>query len=265
MPSRQTTNDLVVVPRTVQSETVDKLRNAILSGRFKPGERLAESMLCKVMSVSRTSIREALRRLEGEKLVLIIPNRGPSVAEISWSEAEGIYKVRALLEAEAVRLFSTRATGAEIRLMQNALSTFGGAVTKNDAIGRIAATNAFYDVVFQGCGNSIIGEILEGLMARINLLRSQSMSRAGRSKFSVTELRKILRNRKRKFQGGKRGGYSAYQIGLRRRARGLRRRAKRKNLGQEIAGYGKRKASASACIVKTLGLNGIDAAIGTTN
>jgi DNA-binding GntR family transcriptional regulator len=150
-------------------------------------------MLCKVMSVSRTSIREALRRLEGEKLVLIIPNRGPSVAEISWSEAEGIYKVRALLEAEAVRLFSTRATGAEIRLMQNALSTFGGAVTKNDAIGRIAATNAFYDVVFQGCGNSIIGEILEGLMARINLLRSQSMSRAGRSKFSVTELRKILR------------------------------------------------------------------------
>src|SRR3546814_16823416 len=93
--------DLKVEPVTVQAQTFRKLREAILNGVFKPGERLTEAKLCARMGVSRTSIREGLRRLEGERLITILPNKGPTVTQITWAAAAEIYHVRALLEGEA--------------------------------------------------------------------------------------------------------------------------------------------------------------------
>jgi DNA-binding GntR family transcriptional regulator len=180
-------------PRSVQSETVDKLREAILSGAFTPGERLVEVRLCEMINVSRTSIREALRRLEGERLVVITPNVGPSVAALSWEEAEEIYYVRRLLEAEAASLFARRASPEQIATMRTALAAFSRAVRRGDAMGRITATSRFYDVILRGCGNRVICEILHRLAMRINLLRSRSMSLPGRSRSSLSELRRILR------------------------------------------------------------------------
>src|SRR5258706_13835232 len=106
--------DLTITPRLVQSQIVSKLREAILTGHFKPGERLVESALCQMINVSRSSLREALRRLEGEKLILNGPNKGPSVAGISWVEAGEIYDPRILLETEAGGGFSQPPTHAEI-------------------------------------------------------------------------------------------------------------------------------------------------------
>ncbi len=184
--------DLRVAPLTVQRQTADKLRDAILSGYFKPGERLVEAGLCEMMNVSRTSVREALRRLEAEKLIVIVPNKGPSVAEITWEEAEEIYHVRAMLEAEAAALFAQRATAADVKKMRVALAAFTKAAEGNDAMGRLEATSRFYEVMLAGCGNRIISELLAGLVARVNFLRARSMSRPGRARHSVTELRRIL-------------------------------------------------------------------------
>jgi DNA-binding GntR family transcriptional regulator len=186
-------DDLKIVPRTVQSETVDKLRYAILTGRFKPGARLAEAMLCNLLNVSRTSIRESLRRLEGEKLIVIVPNKGPSVARITWAEAAGIYEVRALLEGEATARFAQVVKPDQIKTMRSAIRSFARAVADNDALGRISTTNEFYDVILGGCENPVIADILQGLRARINFLRFQSMGRPGRTKHSVAELKAILR------------------------------------------------------------------------
>jgi DNA-binding GntR family transcriptional regulator len=72
----------------------DKLRSAIATGRFKPGQRLIERELCELTGVGRTSIREALRQLEAEGLVTTIPHRGPSVSTISLDEARQLYSVR---------------------------------------------------------------------------------------------------------------------------------------------------------------------------
>ena len=185
-------SQLTVAPRTVQSETVDKLRNAILMGQFKPGARLAEAMLCDAMNVSRTSIREALRRLEGEKLIVIVPNKGPSVAKIRWEDVKAIYETRALLEGEIAYRAATEATPEDIREMRRALRAFNSAIVKDDAAARVATTSEFYDVMLKRCGNHIIGEILQSLNARINFLRFQSMSQPGRSKHSAVELKTIL-------------------------------------------------------------------------
>jgi DNA-binding GntR family transcriptional regulator len=180
------------MPVTVTGQTVSKLRDAILSGVFKPGERLLEQNLCDWMGVSRTSVREALRRLEAERLITITPNRGPSVTEITWDEAQSIYEVRALLEGEAVARFAERASPAQLSDMKLALADFDRAVSMNAPLDRLAATERFYAVILAGCGNPVIAEIIQGLVARINFLRARSMSREGRSRQSTVEMWRIF-------------------------------------------------------------------------
>src|SRR5690606_299302 len=135
------------------------------------------------------TVREALRRLEAERLVTIIPNRGPSVAEITWQEAREIYDVRALLEGEVAALLAERAKPAQLRQMEQALQAFVAADANDDSIGRLTSTSRFYDVMLLGCRNSIIAEMLQGLVARINILRARSMSHPGRAKHSAAEMR----------------------------------------------------------------------------
>jgi DNA-binding GntR family transcriptional regulator len=183
--------NLKILPITVHSQTAEKLRAAILSGVFSPGERLVESRLCKRMGVSRPSVREALRRLEAERLIDIPPNRGPIVRDISWEEARQIYDVRVLLEAEATALFAVNASTAALRELKEALADFQRAAKNNNALQRLSATARFYDVILTNCGNRIIAELLQGLVARITFLRSRSMSLAGRAKFSAVEMAKI--------------------------------------------------------------------------
>src|ERR1700743_1459943 len=91
----------------------DKLRAAIATGRFKPGQRLVERELCELTGVGRTSIREALRPLEAEGLVTVVPHRGPSVSKMTVEEARHLYAVRGLLEGYAGRCFATRRPEAE--------------------------------------------------------------------------------------------------------------------------------------------------------
>lgn len=184
--------DLKVMPVTVQAQTVAKLRDAILTGVFRPGERLVEGHLCEQMGVSRTSIREALRRLEAERLITIVPNRGPSVTEIDWDQARQIYDVRALLEPEAAALFAARATPADVARMEAALAAFDAAVAGDEALEQLGATGRFYSVILAGCGNTVIAEILQGLVARITFLRARSMSLPGRSAVSAEEMRRML-------------------------------------------------------------------------
>ena len=145
--------DLKVTPVTIQGQTASKLRDAIVDGLFEPGEKLLEADLCRQMGVSRTSVREALRQLEAERLVTIIPNRGPSVTQLTWDEAAAIYETRELLEGEAAARFAERATAAEIARAKAALADFDRAVTVDDAHGRLTHTQRFYDLIIQGCGN----------------------------------------------------------------------------------------------------------------
>jgi DNA-binding GntR family transcriptional regulator len=137
-------------------------------------------------------VREALRRLEAEKLVTLVPNKGPSVATITWQEAEQIYDVRALLEGEAAALFAARVSDADVVGMKSALDSFDRAAAQDDAAGRLESTRQFYQIMLAGCGNIVIREMLEGLFARINFLRARSMSRQGRAQQSAVEMGRIL-------------------------------------------------------------------------
>lgn len=184
--------ELRVSVKSVQQQAVEKLRAAILAGLFKPGDRLIEADLCAQLGVSRPSVREALRSLEAEGLVNIVPNRGPQIPVLSWEQAEEIYLVRALLEGEAAALCAKRGTRQHVDAMRAALAAFEKAVKQGDGAGRLSATADFYRIMQQGAGNTLIDSLLQRLLARINFLRAQSMSRAGRAKFSLREMRAIF-------------------------------------------------------------------------
>ncbi|QPC86247.1 FCD domain-containing protein [Mesorhizobium sp. NBSH29] len=183
--------NLRVLPRTVQQETVDKLRLAIFSGMFQPGSRLIESQLCTQLGISRPSLREALRSLEAERLIEIVPNRGPSVPALSWKVATGIYEVRELLEVEAAGRCALRIEPAQLQELHAALLAFETAASSHDSLAQVTTAADFYSVILANCGNPILEEVHRGLVARISVFRGRSMSLDGRAQSSLREMREI--------------------------------------------------------------------------
>ena len=183
--------NLRVLPRTVQQETVDKLRLAILSGVFAPGSRLIESQLCLQLGISRPSLREALRSLAAERLVDIVPNRGPSIPALTWEDITAIYEVRELLEVEAVGRCSQRITKDQLQELEKSLSAFADAASSNDSLARVTTAADFYSIILANCGNPILEEIHRGLVARISFFRARSMSLEGRAQGSLAEMTEI--------------------------------------------------------------------------
>ena len=91
----------------------DVLMNAIMQGQLSPGERLLEVQLADEMGVSRTPVREAIRRLELEGFVVMVPRKGAYVAGLSIDDVESVYEIRTALETLAVRLAAQRMETAD--------------------------------------------------------------------------------------------------------------------------------------------------------
>jgi DNA-binding GntR family transcriptional regulator len=186
------TLDLRISPRTVQQEVVEKLRLAILSGMFQPGNRLIESQLCDSLGVSRPSLREALRSLQAERLIEIVPNRGPRIPVLSWRDAEEIYEVRELLEGEAAARCATSISQEDIEALSDRLEAFRRAARHKDSAEQINTTTEFYSIILRNCGNKIIEQVQAGLLARVNFLRARSMSLSNRVEKSYEEMDAIF-------------------------------------------------------------------------
>ncbi len=180
---------------TTRERTVAALRQAILDLHFKPGQRLIERELCELTGVSRTSLREALRDLAAEGLIQNVPHRGTVVATVSLEEARQIYEVRAAIEGMAARLFTERATAAEIAVLAEAGRRYEEAIRRKDVDAVLEALTAFYDVIFDGCGNAIAASIVRSLRARMQYLRTATTIRqsAADTRQSIENFRAIVR------------------------------------------------------------------------
>lgn len=181
-------------PAPVRTEAVRILQRAIASGRFSPGQRLVERELCELLGASRTTVREALRQLEAEGLVRLVPGKGVVAASISPSEAVALYQVREALEGLAGRLFTENASDAAVAELASLLDRLAGAVdeTPNDVKHVLAIKDQLYDVLFEGCGNSVLRSLAESVHARVTLLRSMSLSYPGRMSQMLAEIRAII-------------------------------------------------------------------------
>ena len=183
------------IPRhaaTLRLLVEDRLRTAIASGHFKPGQRLIERELCEQIGVGRTSIREALRQLEAEGLVVTVPHRGPEVSSITYAEARQLYEVRALLEGFAGRSFAEHGSDEAIEELRLAVERFAKAAEGTDRADLVESKTRFYAVLMNGAANVFVKQSLTMLHNRITLLRLTSMTQTGRLQHSVAEIREIF-------------------------------------------------------------------------
>lgn len=175
----------------LRTQVVGLLRDAIVGAEYAPGERLTERVLCERFEVSRTVVREALRQLESEGLVEMVPNRGPVVATLTAADAASLYEVREVLEALAGRAFAERATAAQRATLERRLKAVEAALDRSDLRTILAAKDAFYDALLDGAGNAVARATLRGIHARTSMLRGMTLQAPGRGDHTRRELRAI--------------------------------------------------------------------------
>lgn len=157
------------------------IREAIINGQFRPGQRLTERELTLSLGVSRTLVREALRQLESEGLITVIPNRGPIVRELSTAEIEDLYAIRAVLEGLAARSFAEKADDDNLRLLDQAATDAIQAYEAGDAVQALEGKNRFYDILVRGSRSPAMPAILATLQSRIRQWRAIGMTHPQRS------------------------------------------------------------------------------------
>lgn len=160
------------------SETVaERLRHAIFAHQYKPGERLVEDRLSADLGVSRVPVREALRLLAAEGLVLLEARRGASVANTSDTVAREMVEVRAMLEGHNARLAARHREPAVIEQLREVLAKGNAAATRGSAQ-ELAQLNSEYHDLLARCGqNSVLADILRGLRERTRLVFAQNSVR----------------------------------------------------------------------------------------
>ena len=153
------------------------LRQAILRGELKPGERLMEIQLANKLGVSRTPIREAIRKLELEGLVLMIPRRGAEVAEITEKSLRDVLEVRSALEELAVDLACERITEDDIEKLREAAKEFEE-VSKGDDVTALAEADVrFHDIIYFATENQRLIQLLYNLREQMYRYRVEYLKR----------------------------------------------------------------------------------------
>ncbi|MCV2869079.1 GntR family transcriptional regulator [Defluviimonas sp. WL0002] len=165
---------------TLRSLAVDRLRQAIITGRFSGGERLVERSLCDLLGVSRSIVREAIRYLEAEGLVETQPRSGPVVALLDWQGARQIYDIRRLLEADAAAACARVCDQDIANRLRAALEELNRAFAHGGPLELYTATTAYYEVIFTAAGHTIAWEIVQRLNGRISRLRALTLASSNR-------------------------------------------------------------------------------------
>lgn len=176
---------------TLRELAVDRLRQAIIAGRFAGGDRLVERTLCDQLGVSRSVVREAIRYLEAEGLVETQPRSGPVVATLDWPRARQIYDIRRLLEADAAAACAARADAEVETRLRAALEALKLAYDSGQPDRLLAATTHFYEVIFTAAGHDIAWEIVQRLNGRISRLRAITLASTNRSTSGHAHMQRI--------------------------------------------------------------------------
>ena len=154
------------------------LRQAILRGELKPGERLMEIQLANKLGVSRTPIREAIRKLELEGLVLMIPRKGAEVADITEKSLRDVLEVRKALEELAVQLTCDKITKEQIRELEQAAEQFKKTLKSNDITEIAEADVRFHDIIYLATDNQKLILLLNNLREQMYRYRIEYLKRA---------------------------------------------------------------------------------------
>lgn len=179
--------------RTMQEIVYDTIRDAILSGRYRPGQRLVADELAREVGVSRMPVREALHRLEASGLVAMTPHRGAVVNELSESEIIEIYHIRAVLDGLATRLAAPHLTKPDHARLDAILDEMAAAVTAKDLDRVLRVNRDFHQLIWRAARAPRLHALLENLYDASQRFRHISVLLPGRLGQITQEHRRIAR------------------------------------------------------------------------
>ncbi len=182
--------------RSRADDVSNHIREAIRTGRYAPGERIRETEVASWLGVSRTPVREALRRLESEGLLGFESWRGVVVAKLDRQQVSELYAMREVLEGAAARLAARHIDDAEIEVLSMLLDRADAAANAPD---KLAAVNRqFHETIYAAAHNRYLLQTLEQLRNALALLRGTTFAVPGRAGVAAQEHRQIveeIRNR----------------------------------------------------------------------
>ena len=168
------------------------LRQAIITGEFAPGERLMEISLANRLGVSRTPVREAIRKLELEGLVIMIPRKGAQVAKITEKNLRDVIEIRTVLEEFATVLACERITQDGVLKLRQAHEDFIHAVEKGDILDIANKDETFHDTIFQATNNDRLISIINNLREQFYRYRMEYVKDIRQRSNLVEEHRELL-------------------------------------------------------------------------
>lgn len=181
--------------QSLRGKVFQKLREDILSGKYKDGDELREISIGEELGVSRTPVREALRQLELEGLVEIIPNKGAYVTGITPKDVMDIYKIRSKLEGLCARWATENITSEQIEELEEILflSEFHSRKTTQGNTQHVSELDGkFHKIMYEASNSRILDHVLTDFHKYVQMARSLSVRKKDRAEKSIAEHRAIL-------------------------------------------------------------------------
>ncbi len=178
--------------QTLREKILETIRDAILKGSLKPGERVSEPELAERFGISRTPIREAFRQLESEGYLQVIPRKGAVVASLSERDIEEFYAIKILLEGFAAKMAAEKMTAKDIEKLESINERLAQIAKDGDVKNFFRVHNEFHEVFIKAAGNEKLYEMINQLVMRFKRLRLASLSQPGRMEVSVEEHRNMI-------------------------------------------------------------------------
>jgi DNA-binding GntR family transcriptional regulator len=177
---------------TLHTQIVDALREMIMIGELKHGDKINENDLCASMEISKTPLREALRVLSAENLISLVPNRGAFVTKPSTGEIKEMIAVMSVLEGVCARAAAAKMTPADFSHLEELHAELEEQFKFRNQKEYIRVNNRYHSFIQELAGNRTLNQIVEGLRKKILLYRFQSLNLPGRFEDSIKEHRELL-------------------------------------------------------------------------
>jgi DNA-binding GntR family transcriptional regulator len=161
----------IITRRSLYDELALLLREMIINGELKPGDKIAEQALCLRFGVSRTPLREALKVLTAEGLVHLSPNRGASVASITAQEVDELFPIMGALEALAGEIACARITARDLARLRKLHATMIKHFNRKEISPYLMLNQAIHEAIFEITGNASLIQLYKTILARTHAVR----------------------------------------------------------------------------------------------
>lgn len=179
-------------PLTLRERIVDFIKDSVVSGRLKQGERVPEQEIAESFGISRTPIREAFRQLESEGFITVTPRKGAVVSPITDKDVSEFYDIKSLLEGYAAKTACAKLTQKDIKKLESLNVQMERSAEKDDVKGFFRLDNQFHDTFLKACGNEKLCALIHHLVQQFERFRITALSLPGRMQDSLKQHNRII-------------------------------------------------------------------------